>query len=319
MEVTKRACSWLQDGSGNYYYASGDDKIYISNDPLHMLILPSDPPEFVEFIYSQVKHDSRISYERNFFTSLMTSSIDNRVPKYSDYKNKYTYNKLKKSDLLSDWPKTDNVVDLRDEMHKRGWTCFEINGQILNKKVTGTGRIPFVYDMYRENLPWLSIQVGDDVYINYPGNVAVIDSDQGKIVYQNDTLLEGLCRPWEGIPSVDSVRRDAAKYRLPFCTYSMEGIYLVTVHINTAIGPVDMEYEIDKIADVIRNITFISGDMVLGELSFDYIQDASIAKVYNIDLPQTDIAYGKGKQPQNLWLAMLLDTNLKKQMANATK
>lgn len=319
MAQTKRACSWLQDGNANYYYHGGDKIIYISNGPLRMLILPSDPPEFVEFIYSQVKRDSRILYERNFFTDLMKSTVDNRVPKYSDYKSKYTYNKLKKSDLLSDWPKTDNVVDLRDEMHKRGWTCFEINGQILGKKVTGTGRIPFVYDMYRENLPWLSIQVGDDVYIDYPGNVAVVESKQGKTVYQNDTLLEGLSRPWEGIPSVDSVRRDAAKYRLPFHTQSMEDIYLVTVHINTAIGPVDMEYEIDKVVDVIRNITFISGDLVLGELNFDYIQDDAIASVYNVGLPQTDIAYGKGKQSQNLWLAMLLDTNLKQQMANAAK
>lgn len=319
MEQTKRACSWLQDGSANYYYHGGEKKIYISNDPLHMLILPSDPPEFVEFIYSQVNHDPRISYKRKFFTDLIISSVDNRVPKYSDYKSKYTYNKLERSDLLSEWPKTDNVVDLRDEMHKRGWTCFEINGQILDKKVTGTGRIPFVYDMYRENLPWLSIQVGDDVYIDYPGNVAVVDSKQGKTVYKNEALFEGLCRPWQGIPTIDLVRRDAAKYRLPFNTQSMKDIYLVTVHIDTAIGPVDMEYEIDKAVDVIRNITFISSGMILGELDFDYIQDASIAKVYNAGIPQTDIAYGKGTQPQNLWLAMLLDKNLKKQTANAAR
>ena len=304
-EQTDKLCAWLQDGSGNYYYHSGEGKIYITNDPLRMLILPTDTPEFVKFIFSQVGHDSRFSYERKFLSGLIKYSVDNRVPEFPDYKCKYSYNSLGHSDLSSTWPQTDNIEDLRDRIHKRGWTYFEITGFIDDTDITGLGKIPFVYDMYQDHFPWISLRVGDDIYIDYPGNIAMAETEQETLLYENETFFDGFCRPWEGLPCIDSVRRDASKYRLRFTTEDQGSQAIVTVFVNTGRRPIELVYDIDRDVDVIRSIQFIEGKKIFGELYFDYMQDVSTADAEKFHEPQTDIASEKGSQPDNLWLTML--------------
>ncbi|RKY09802.1 MAG: hypothetical protein DRP66_01280 [Planctomycetota bacterium] len=310
MEQTNRLCSWLQDGGGNYYYNSGERKIYITNDPLRMLILPTDPPDFVKFIYSQVGYDSRHSYQRKFLTGLIKYSTDNRVPDYADYRCKYAYNTLEHADLSTTWPTTDNVEDLRDEMHKRGWTCFDVTGRINGKQVGGMGRIPFIYNAYRDHLPWLSVRIGDDLYVDYPGHVATADSEQGIVAYESETFFEGFPRPWQGIPCVDSIRRDAAKYRLRFNCRDEGGSAVVTIFVNTSAGHVKMVYDIDRDVDIVRSISFLKGETVVGQLYFDYKQDASQAEADKFNEPQTDFAAKAGKRPRNLWLATLVKNNI---------
>jgi RNA polymerase sigma factor (sigma-70 family) len=304
-EQTGKLCSWLQDGSGNYYYYSGEDKIYITNDPLRMLILPTDSPDLVKFIFSQIGYDSRLSYERKFLTGLMKYSVDNRVPDYPDYKCKYAYNSLELSDLSSAWPKTDNIEDMRDQMHKRGWTYFEIAGYINNSKITGTGRIPFIYDMYQDNLPWMTLRVGNEVYIDYPGSIAEANTEEDFFLFRNEAFFEGFCRPWEGLPCIDSVRRDAAKYRLRFTTEDQDNQTIVTVLVNTGGTQTAMVYNIDKDVDVIRSIQFKKGDKVFGELYFDYMQDISTADIKKFQEPQTEILPENESPPDMLWLSML--------------
>ena len=310
IEQTGTLCSWLQDGSGNYYYHSGEQKMYITNDPLRMLILPTDPPDLVKFIYSQVGYDSRLSYQRKFLTGLIKYSTDNRVPDYADYKCKYAYGTLERADLSTTWPTTDNIEDLRDEMHKRGWTCFDVTGQINGKPVRGTGRIPFIYNAYQDHLPWLSVRIGDDLYVDYPGKAATADSEQGVFTYENETFFEGFCRPWQGIPCVDSIRRDAAKYRLRFNCQDEGSSAVVTIFVNTSAGYMQMVYDIDRDLDIVRSISFVKGEKVVGELHFDYKQDAWQAEAEKFNEPQTDFAADTGKRPQNLWLAMLARNNV---------
>ncbi|MCK5000046.1 MAG: sigma-70 family RNA polymerase sigma factor, partial [Anaerohalosphaera sp.] len=158
IEQTGKLCSWLQDGSGYYYYAAGEDKTYITNDPLKMLILPTDPPELVKFIHSQAGYDSRFSYERKFLTGLVKHTVDNRVPQYQDFKCSYSYNSLSRSDLSSTWPKASEIIDIRDQMHKRGWTYFKIAGDIDGKEITGAGRMPFIYAASEDNWAWLRLR-----------------------------------------------------------------------------------------------------------------------------------------------------------------
>ncbi len=310
IEQTGKLCSWLQDGSGNYYYHSGEKKMYLTNDPLRMLILPTDPPDLVKFIYSQVGYDSRLSYQRKFLTGLIKYSTDNRVPDYADYKCKYAYDTLEHADLSTTWPTTDNVEDLRDEMHKRGWTCFDVTGKINGKPVSGMGRIPFIYNAYQDHLPWLSVRIGDDLYVDYPGHVATADSEQGLFTYENETFFEGFPRPWQGIPCVDSIRRDAAKYRLRFNCQDEGSTAVVTILVNTSGGQVKMVYDIDRDVDIVRSIRFLKGKNVVGELYFDYKQDASQAEAEKFNEPQTDFAAEAGKRPHNLWLAMLVKNNV---------
>ena len=306
MGQTGKLCSWLQDGSGNYYYESWGKQIHITNDPLRMLVMPSDKPDFVKFIFSQAGYDSRVSYERKFLSSMVDCTVDNRVPEYADFTCEYTYNSLVHSDLSETWPDCDDVVDKRDEMHKRGWTCFEVSGQIKGKKVSGIGRIPFVYDMYQDHKPWLRLHVGDDVYTDYPGEAATAKTANGTVSYRDESFMQGLCRPWQGLACVDTVRRDAAKYRLRFQRVVEDSTAEVTVFVKTDSGPVKMVYDIDMDVDIIRSITFIKGINIIGKLNFDYIQDESIAASSKFDTPQPNATSAGGNKPKQHWLAALI-------------
>jgi hypothetical protein len=191
IEKNYKLCSWLQDGSGNYYYSSGKKKIYISNEPLRMPFLPTDSKEFLDFVRSQVGYDSRFSYKYKFFSKLLKSRVDNRVSKHPDFKSEYKYNTLEVADLTSTWPKTVEIVDQRDEMHKRGWTSFEVDGLVNGKPVTGIGQIPFIYNMYADHKPWISIRADEDIYIDYPGKFAGADCGGEVLTFENGSFFEG--------------------------------------------------------------------------------------------------------------------------------
>ena len=304
-QQTDKLSSWVQDGSGNYYYNSREGKKYITNYPLRMLILPTDPPEFVEFIFSRVGYDSRLSYKRKLLSGLMKYSVDNRVADRPDYKNEYSYNSLERSSLSSALPGADVIEDMRDQMHKRGWTFFKIRGYINDTNITGKGRMPFVYDMYQDHLPWISLRAGDDVYADYPGNVAMIKTKQATLVYRTGTFFEGFCRPWRGLPCIDSVRRDAAKHRLRFTTEELGGKAVVTVFASFEGTHIAIAYHIDKAVDVIRSIQFRKGREVFGKLYFDYMQDISTADAEEFREPQIELTSKKTGQPETLWLSML--------------
>ncbi|MCF7954249.1 MAG: sigma-70 family RNA polymerase sigma factor [Phycisphaerae bacterium] len=305
IKKTGKLCSWLQDGSGNYYYASYENKIHIYNEPLRMPILPTDPPEFVEFFHSQVGYDSRVSNNYKFFSGLLKSRIDNRVSKVPDFKSEYEYNTLEVADLASTWPKTDDIVDERDEMHKRGWTSFEVDGLVNGKPVTGLGQIPFTYDMYADHKPWISIKADKDVYIDYPGAFAGAISDNEVLIFEKESFFEGFSRPWQGIPCIDSVMRDAAKRRLRFTLQQKNNKAEVTVFVDTMRGKMKIVYGIDREADVIDSILYYKDNDVIGQLYFKYMQDAASAEDEKFTPPHTDIPDKKGVSPVTPWLVTL--------------
>jgi len=308
MESGDKQCCWLQDGSGYYY--SNRKQIYIDNSPLRMLVLPTDPPEFIEFIHSQVGFDSRLEYDYKLVSGLMKKTVDDRVDKYAGFECKYSYNDFEYDDLSATWPQVEEVIDRRDIMHKRGWTVYEVTGVIRDKFVSGTGVIPFVYNMHQEHLPWLSIKVGDDLYIDYPSGVAVAETKNGASVYKDGTFLEGLMRPWIGLTCLDGVRRDAAKYRHEFDTEISEGWAVVTIHLNDGGDGLNLVYDIDLVVDVIRTIKFTKGDNLIGELYFHYMQEIAEGGSETLPVPQTDIVSKESKATESLWLAVLAEDSL---------
>jgi len=171
-------------------------------------------------------------------------------------------------------------------MHKRGWTYFRIAGQVNGKQVYGTGRIPFVYATSQEYYPWLNLQMAGT-----------------KIEYAD--RFTGLSRPWMGLHTIDTVRRDAAQQGVWFETrlvrHEAQGkrhkaglkAEVVLTHEQTK-----LIYTIDMEADVIDKITFLSeADEVIGQLEFSYMQD--------IDRVGSEFAAPRRKSYQR--------TNLKKQ------
>jgi hypothetical protein len=109
--------------------------------------------------------------------------------------------------------------------------------------------MPFVYAASRRHWPWVVLKVG------------------GKTV--SAVSFVGLSRPWMGLHTIDTVRRDAAQKRIWFETRYNKSSGKVLVALKTKDGRI--VYTIDMEKDVIESITF-SGDTG-GHLKFDYIQD----------------------------------------------
>ena len=112
----------------------------------------------------------------------------------------------------SDWPSDVQIVDNRDAMHQRGWTYFRVRGDVRGQSISGTGRIPFVYAARRGHNAWFQLKVGAGVSV-LDGGAAVLQDAQGTALgkYPRGSFFKGLSRPWMGLHTIDSVRRDAAE------------------------------------------------------------------------------------------------------------
>jgi hypothetical protein len=219
------------------------------------------------------------------------------------------YNVLEEDYFQSNWPASAKTVDNRDQMHKRGWTYFRVTGQVNGQNVSGTGRIPFVNLTSKRYSPWLKLQVGslsiadtiNEAYISGPS------SNETKR-YKGGSFFKGLCRPWMGFHTIDTVRRDAAEQRIWFETRLMPDGRFAEVeltHENTKIV-----YKIDMETDVVDEITLSTDQDKTGNLKFTYLQ--SVDNISGEFVPPG--RPGRPSAPQSsqglLWLVQLVEDSL---------
>ena len=206
-EQDQKLCSWLENGQGNYYYASDENQIYIHNyrvcwSSLKTCKLPTDSEEFIDFL-SQVEGDLPAfhNYTRDEKTGLLTSSVDYRFVNASNFVTEYRYNTVGPKQFQYDWPTSVTVIDQRDQMHKRGWTYFRINGELNGRVISGRGQIPFVYDTAKEHPAWLRLNIGNELEIIDCRAGAQLRRADGTLIatYPTGTFFKGLSRPWMGM------------------------------------------------------------------------------------------------------------------------
>ena len=240
---------WLQNDQANYY--KQNDTIYIKNhrmwaSDLSVQRLPTDSPQFGEFLSVVEGKREKMKYVPHSADGLLVvvkqdqNSSHSQITHRRDISDEEFYR--------YSWPAEAKVVDNRDAMHKRGWTYFKITGQIDGKEARGRGRIPFTYTAGQSHWPWVILKVGES-------NV-------------NEVNFAGLSRPWMGLHTIDTVRRDAAQKRIWFETKYSESSGRAQVVLKPKDGQI--VYTIDMEKDVIESITF-SGDTG-GQLHFDYLQ-----------------------------------------------
>jgi len=282
---TQSYSPWLQNDQSNYYRSK--NTIYINNhrmwtNDLSVWRLPTDSPQLTEFLSGVEGKREGLRYvphrigglvvvvkqDQNGSHSQITHRRDISDEEYFRYK----------------WPAGAKVVDNRDVMHKRGWTYFEITGRINGKEARGRGRIPFVYATSKKHWPWIDLKVA------------------GRIVSR--ACFAGLSRPWMGLHTIDTVRRDAAQKRIWFETKYEKRSGKTEVVLKPEGGKI--VYTIDMKKDVIESIEF-SGD-TQGRLNFNYLQD--------IDNTGSEFAES-GRQASlrersegMLWLAHLMEGEL---------
>lgn len=337
--------SWLHNDSGNYYYHSEKKIVLIINrrsiKEFSPVCFPTDSPDFIDFLnqtqgrvigftFLNQTQDSGITYTRDQETNLVIAVLDNRFYNARNFKSSISYNKLNEKSFDSfhyPWPKKAPIVDLRDEMHKRGWTYFRISGEINGEKVQGRGQIPFIYNTLAEHPPWMKLKIGNRLRITDSDFGAYLAAANGNLVatYPAGSFFKGLARPWMGMHAIDSIRRVAAEKRIKFSTQELDynenrARYekaVVTLFGQADHGQFHLRYTINMDKDVTEKIEFLVddnfGNSKQGVLRFTYLE--KLEQLTEEFTAPTKINVKKGKHHDSrgvLWLIELAQGTLGK-------
>ncbi len=301
----------LQNDRANYHYH--DNNVHINNyrmwaRDLSVLTFPTDNPKLTDFL-SQVEPSTKVTKHieakgKGLLLIAARSKDSNRSWAVRHY------NVLDEDYFQSDWPATAKVFDNRDAMHKRGWTYFRVSGKVNGQNVFGTGRIPFVYATSEQYSPWLKLQVGSlmivdtykEAYLNR------LQSEQFE-TYAGGSFFKGLTRPWMGLHTIDTVRRDAAEQRISFETKHTPGSRFAQVEL--IYKGVRLIYNIDLEMDVIDEITFSTDQGKKGNLKFSYLQSIEGAGgSEDFRPPRPRRRRASKNSPGLLWLVQLVEGSL---------
>ena len=301
----------LQNDRANYHYH--DNNVHINNyrmwaRDLSVLTFPTDNPKLTDFL-SQVEPSTKVTKHieakgRGLLLIAARSKDSNRSWAVRHY------NVLDEDYFQSDWPATAKVFDNRDAMHKRGWTYFRVSGKVNGQNVFGTGRIPFVYAMSEQYSPWLKLQVGSLMIVD-TYNDAYLDRLPSEQLgaYAGGSFFKGLTRPWMGLHTIDTVRRDAAEQRISFETKHTPGSRFAQVEL--IYKGFRLIYNIDLEMDVIDEITFSTDQGKKGNLKFSYLQSIEGAGgSEDFRPPRPRRRRASKNSPGLLWLLQLAEGSL---------
>ena len=316
----ERLCAWLQNDEANYYFESGSKQVYVNNYRLWLSSgrvrkLPTDEPELTKFLSDVEGGEKGITYEQDKKTGLLVDAVDDRFVDAPHFRTIYNYNTLDASLFEYSWPANVPVVDQRDPMHKRGWTYFQIDGEIGGRSVSGRGRIPFVYRAYTERPPWMTLRIGDELRLTDCSEGAALSrTDYGPIAaYPAEAFFDGLGRPWMGMHTVDVVRRDAANRRVWFEIILAENgkDAVITLTNDQGRNSMDVIYTIDMENDILKAVAFKVNGRAKGSLTFSYLQDVDQVEDEFVEpavgsLSRVPTRDGLGM----LWLVQLAQGNL---------
>ncbi|MBN2588883.1 MAG: RNA polymerase sigma factor [Sedimentisphaerales bacterium] len=304
-------CQYMQNQHANYYYDNdtvsiNNSRIY--NPDLSVARLPNDNVDMSRFIsrvegrQSNIEH---ISGNKKGLLLISGYSNDNKIRVIDRYSTI-----LEEEYFQSNWPQSTKVVDNRDEMHKRGWTYFTVEGNIGGKNISGTGQIPLVYEASNKFRPWLKIQLSDGSRIIDTNKGACIVDKNGKTteIYQAGTFFSGLSRPWMGLHSVDTVRRDAAKEHIEFETKLLSGTNNAEVTLTYEQN--ELVYTIDMKNDLVKKIVFSSANSDENELRFNYLQNIDDSDDSFVEPIFPRNARSTQNSPGIKWLVELVNNNL---------
>jgi hypothetical protein len=304
-------CQFLQNQHANYRYDNRSNTVYMNNyrtweSDLSVKRLPTDSKTLSEFICQVEGRPDYMAYVSNRAKGLLVISKCDRDGDSRIWRIDRHFNVLEEEYFQLNWPESAKIIDNRDAMHKRGWTYFRITGRINGKKVSGTGRIPFVYAASKRFGPWLRLRLGDGSTIVDSGSEACVFDGSGKVAarYEGGSFFKGLGRPWMGLHTIDVVRRDAAERQVWFETKRTPGR---RAEVALTCDQTNLVYTIDMETDVIEKITFSAGNGGEGELRFSYLQN--IDNIGNEFAPPRVRSYRKPQRdsPGMLWLVKLVE------------
>ena len=180
------------------------------------------------------------------------------------------YDVVDESFFSGRWPARLDVIDRRDPAHRRGWTFFSVEGNLGTETISGVGRIPLVQAQVADCAPWMRLHIGRRLVIEETGSTARLKTSAGQVLkrYRRGTFFHGLMRPWEGLHTIDTVRRDAAQDKIPFVTEYESDDSMATVRLSTSAAEIVYRIHMDR--DLIDEIRFLLPDGSEGGMDFSY-------------------------------------------------
>ena len=209
-----------------------------------------------------------------------------------------------------DWSTGAAIVDQRDDAHRRGWTPFTVIGRIGTQKISGHGRLPFVAAAAEDHGPWLKLTMGDDCTILDARSAAEIRDGAGAVVARRPggSFFQGLGRPWTGLHTIDTIRRDAARAGIAFTTRPLPDGERVEIVLHES--ELRLTYRVHLYQDWIESITFDKEDMKVGEWTFSYPAPDE-ADPHRLTVPSLPPGRRAGAPvPHGLWLMRLAQGSL---------
>jgi RNA polymerase sigma-70 factor (ECF subfamily) len=306
----------LQNDQANYSYRDGT--LHVNNyhawsSDLSVMRLPTDSREMTSFLTTVDGKTSNMEpVSAQGKGMLVVAERDEQAAGLAGSKTPVSRpwavrqtNVLDEGYFQSDWSAGTTTIDNRDQMHARGWTYFSVSGRIGTQTVTGTGQIPFTYAASKTHAPWLALRVGETLSVEDSRSGAVRRDGQGSAVarYPQGSFFKGLIRPWMGLHTLDTIRRDAAQKRLRSDTQLMENGRDVRLTVQQ--DPIRMVYTIDLEADLVTRIEFFKAGSSIGYWEFQYVQglDGDLEKFQAPSATAERVTSQEG--PGILWLVGL--------------
>ncbi|MCX5643558.1 MAG: sigma-70 family RNA polymerase sigma factor [Phycisphaerae bacterium] len=301
---------WLQKEQANYYRQGAT--ITIRNHrqfapDLSVWRLPTDPPALRAFLRAQDGRDLDLESAAAGVRGLLVAV--EQVQAGRRRQATLNYDVSTEDYFRHDWSMDAAIVDQRDDQHRAGWTCFTISGQMGGQPVSGYGRLPLVAAAVGDHGPRLQLTVGNDLMLVDSGVVAEMRDRAGAVVarYPGGSLFQGLGRPWSGLHTIDTIRRDAARAGIVFTTRPLPDGQRVEIVLH---GPqVQVTYCVHLYQDWIESIVFSKEDVTIGEWTFSYPQpDEADPHRFAVSSPAR--SRGQTSGPKSLWLMRLAQGNL---------
>jgi RNA polymerase sigma-70 factor (ECF subfamily) len=311
-DSTPRAVQWLQNDHANYLFAEG--KVAINNfrtwnGDYSVRRLPTDSASLTEFLNHVEGRTLSLTQVPDRSGDLLVISRYSENEDVVNSESTYLDSALKETYFKYGQVAGTDLVDHRDPPHRQGWTGFQIQGTINGKKVEGSGRIPFVYRTLRDHAPWLQIDLPDGNRVVETTEKSVICNNRGEILrdFAPGTFFSGISRPWSGLHSLDTVRRDAAEQFLWFETLLSSDDVRVQVAIKFYQQGVsgELRFEIDMERDFVQKISLIS-EKHNAEIEIDYLQSMAAASIAAPKIRSNGASKRRGRaDPGLFWIAEL--------------
>jgi len=266
----------LQNDNGNYFLKNMCREVTIRNHhywnpDMSVMLLPTDSSAMRAFLSGTDSREVRSGVDFSSTKNLLIAASRHKRANRITF-SVQNYDALMEERFQYSWPADSAFIDKRDDIHRRGWCYFTVNGTFKDYRIEGLGQIPFIYPASRAKPAWFTLAIDNEIKLIENSKVTGLRDSNGSVIYYpRETFLTGMNKPWMGLHCIDTVRRDAALNRIAFETELLDDKNLCKVSLLHGKGTV--EYTIALHKDLIEKISFLDElGNPCGEMLFEYTE-----------------------------------------------